>query len=119
MTAIHSLQRCIRRLKPPNARKIEPSLSSSARVALHHGLRIDPLTQTHKDFERAQHEMPSSGHADKCLWFIGAFEQLLRQIYRGDAILVSVNDQNRDMNVTNRESERNWSNISQRTGSIL
>src|ERR1700730_4041194 len=41
--------------------------------------------------------------ADKCLWFIGAFEQLLRQIYRGDAILVSVNDQNRDMNVTNRE----------------
>jgi hypothetical protein len=119
MTAIHSLQRCIRRLKPPNARKIEPSLSSSARVALHHGLRIDPLTQTHKDFERAQHEMPSSGHADKCLWFIGAFEQLLRQIYRADAILVSVNDQNRDMNVTNRESERNWSNISQRTGSIL
>jgi hypothetical protein len=47
--------------------------------------------------------MSSSGHADKCLWFIGAFEQLLRQIYWGDAILVSVNDQNRDMNVTNRE----------------
>src|ERR1700730_2357751 len=67
------------------------------------GLRIDPLTHTHKDFGRAQHEMSSSGDADKCLWFIGAFEQLLRQIYRGDAILVSVNDQNRDMNVTNRE----------------
>jgi hypothetical protein len=49
-TAIHSLQRCIRRRKPPDARKIERSLSSSARVALHHGLRIDPLAHTHKDF---------------------------------------------------------------------
>jgi hypothetical protein len=36
--------------KASNARKIERSLSSSARVALHHGLRIDPLTHTHKDF---------------------------------------------------------------------
>src|SRR3984893_13354575 len=49
-TAIHSLQRCIRRRKPPDARKIERSLSSSARMALHHGLRTDPLTHTHKDF---------------------------------------------------------------------
>src|SRR5437773_12272421 len=32
------------------SRKIERSLSSSARVAVHHGLRIDPLTHTHKDF---------------------------------------------------------------------
>ena len=50
ITAIHSLQRCIRRRKPPDARNIELSFSSSARVALHHGLRIDPLTHTHKDF---------------------------------------------------------------------
>ena len=49
-TAIHSLQRCIRRRKPPDARKIERSLSSSVGAALHHGLRIDPLTHTHKDF---------------------------------------------------------------------
>jgi exodeoxyribonuclease V alpha subunit len=32
------------------SRKIERALSSSARVAVHHGLRIDPLTHTHKDF---------------------------------------------------------------------
>jgi hypothetical protein len=31
-----------------NARKMERSLSSSARVAFHHGLRIDPLTQRTK-----------------------------------------------------------------------
>ena len=37
---IMALQRSIRRRKPPDARKIERSLSSSARVALHHGLRI-------------------------------------------------------------------------------
>ena len=50
ITAIHSLQRCIRRRKPPDAGNIERSFSSSARVALHHGLRIDPLTHTHKNF---------------------------------------------------------------------
>ena len=49
-TAIHSLRRCIRRRKPPDARKIERSLSRGASVALHHGLRIDPLAHTHKDF---------------------------------------------------------------------
>jgi hypothetical protein len=36
--------------KASGPRKIERSLSSSARVAHHHGLRIDPLTHTHKDF---------------------------------------------------------------------
>jgi hypothetical protein len=118
MTTIHSLQRRIRRLKPPTLgrssahfRAVPEWRFTMVFVSIH--------THTHKDFGRAQHEMSSSGHADKCLWFIGAFEQLLRQIYRGDAILVSVNDQNRDMNVTNREVRRNWSNISQRTGSIL
>ena len=57
----------------------------------------------HIDFSGSEHEVSASSHIDECLGFVGLFEQPPRQIYRDDAIFVSVNDQNRDMDATNHE----------------
>src|SRR5438093_9576877 len=64
---------------------------------------INPRTHMRKDLGQSQHEMPSPGYGNKGLWFIGAFKQALRQGYRDDAVVATVNNKRRDFDVANRE----------------
>jgi hypothetical protein len=67
------------------------------------GLLVDPFADARKNLGQSQHEMLAAGHLHKRLRLIGEFEKLPGQAYLNDIVFVSVQDEDRNMHVADRE----------------